>query len=85
MEGGKKQAATWFYKAADGQYETRLRYGQSAIPLEGGKEGVRVGKLEDLIPFYDSVVKAIEAGELAALCGRPQKGQALFTLPERVL
>lgn len=64
MEGGKKLVSTWFYRAADRLYETRLRYGQSAIPLDGTKTGVRVGKLEDLIPFYDAVIAGIEKGEL---------------------
>jgi hypothetical protein len=66
MEGGKKTVSVWFYKEADGSYATRLRYGQSAIPLDGTKTGVRVGALKDLIPFYDSVIKALDAGELDA-------------------
>jgi hypothetical protein len=64
MEGGKKRVGTWFYRAADGSYETRLRYGQSAIPLDGTKTGVRVGKLPDLLAFYDAVIASIEKGEL---------------------
>jgi hypothetical protein len=64
MDGGKKTVSVWFYRAADGSYETRLRYGQSAIPLDGTKTGVRVGDLKALIPFYDAVIAGIERGEL---------------------
>lgn len=79
MEGGKKTKGTWFYKEADGIYATRLRYGQSAIPLDGTKTGVRVGALRDLIPFYDLVIESAEKGELDTIIGKMQaeKSQAL--------
>jgi len=73
MDGGKKQVATWFYKAPDGAYATRLRYGQSAIPLDGENTAVRVGDLKDLLPFYDSVIAAVERGELDEPLARMQK------------
>ena len=73
MDGGKKTVATWFYKAPDGTWETRLRYGQSAIPLDGENTAVRVGKLENLLPFYDGVIAAIERGELDVPLAQMQK------------
>jgi hypothetical protein len=73
MEGGKKSVPTWFYRAPDGGYETRLRYGQSAIPLADGKTAVRVGDLKDLLPFYDAVIAAVEKGELDEPLGKMQR------------
>ncbi len=76
MEGGKKTVQTWFYKEPNGSYSTRLRYGQSAIPLDGETTGVRVGTLEDLIPFYDAVIESIEKGELDAILADMQKAKS---------
>jgi hypothetical protein len=73
MDGGKKTVATWFYKAPDGAYATRLRYGRSAIPLSGDNTAVRVGDLKDLLPFYDPVIAAVERGELDEPLARMQK------------
>jgi hypothetical protein len=76
MDGGKKTVAAWFYKGPDGAWETRLRYGQSAIPLPDGKTGIRIGKLEDLLPFYDSVIAAIGRGEMDETLARMQKAKS---------
>jgi hypothetical protein len=76
MDVAKQTAGTWFYRAADGTYETRLRYGQAAIPLDGGKTGVRIGELKDLLPFYDAVIAAIEKRELDAVITEMQKAKS---------
>jgi hypothetical protein len=70
---GGRSLSTWFYKEIDGTIWTTLRYGQISMPLDGEKTSVSVGRLEDVPAFYDSVIKAIEKGELDSIIADLQK------------
>ena len=62
-EGGRSHT-TWFYRESDDVWWTSIRYGQVSIPLDGESDAVQVGKLEELPAFYNTVIQAIEKGEL---------------------
>lgn len=63
--GGR--VSIWFFQEPDGKYWTALRYGQSVIPLEDNNSYVEVGTADDLVPFYDSVIEAVNNGEMDAV------------------
>jgi hypothetical protein len=61
---GEREVTLWFSKQTEGWFTT-IRYGQQAIPFDGGAD-LLIGKLEDVATFYDAVAQAITAGELDA-------------------
>ncbi len=66
-EGKTRSTSTWFYQNMDGWWTT-LRYGQLPIPLnEKNDFAIFVGeKADDLVPFYDAVIAAVQKGEMDA-------------------
>ena len=67
------RTVVWFFKESDGSWWTALRYGQSVIPLEDNNSYVEIGSIENMNPFYDSVIAAIERGEMDAIIERLRK------------
>ena len=70
---GGRMMSTWFYREMDGSYWTTLRYGQIAIPLDGEKTAVSIGKIEEMPAFYDAVTASIHKGELDPIISDLQK------------
>ena len=61
---GDRSHTTWVYRESRDVWWTSARYGQVSIPLDGESDAVQVGKLEELPAFYNTVIQAIEKGEL---------------------
>lgn len=69
--GGR--TVVWFFREPDGNWWTALRYGQSVIPLEDNNSYVQIGELTNMNPFYDSVIEAINKGEMDDIIERLRK------------
>lgn len=70
----KKRVRPWWRVAdASGNIVLSIRYGAKPISFEKGKEAIVVGKREQLIPTIETVIVAVEAGELDAAIGSMAK------------
>ncbi|MBS0536385.1 MAG: hypothetical protein JSR72_20225 [Proteobacteria bacterium] len=66
----KKRVRPWWRVAdASGNLVLSIRYGAKPISFEKGKEAIVVGKREQLIPTIETVIAAVEAGELDQVLG----------------
>lgn len=54
----------WFFKADDGTMRLNLRYANKRFELEKGKPDIVVKAAKDLPSVINTVIKAVEAGEL---------------------
>src|ERR1019366_4969440 len=60
----KKRVRAWWRTDATGAVVLMVRYGARVIEFEKGKAAIAVGKKEKLISTLETVVAAVEAGEL---------------------
>lgn len=52
----------WWFRHSDGLIYTHIRFGTRPMRFATGKS-FKVGREEDLVPFYQEAIAAIEAGE----------------------
>lgn len=70
----KKRVRPWWRVAdASGNVVLSIRYGAKPIEFEKGKAAILVGKKEKLIATIETVIAAVEAGELDAAIGAMAK------------
>ena len=70
----KKRVRPWWRVAdASGNVVLSIRYGAKPIEFEKGKAAIMVGKREQLVPTIETVIAAVEAGELDAAIGAMAK------------
>lgn len=58
-----KQVRQWYYQIDDKMY-FEVRYGNKLLELAKGKAAIGVGGTDKLLGVIDTVIKAVEAGEL---------------------
>src|SRR5690348_6711612 len=63
----------WWRASADGSVVLTVRYGAKPIEFEKGKAAIAVGKKDKLVPTIETVIAAVEAGELDAVIGQMSK------------
>jgi hypothetical protein len=68
-----KKVIPWWRTDATGNVVLTVRYGAKPIEFEKGKAAIAVGKKDKLIPTIETVIAAVEAGELDAVLGQMSK------------
>jgi hypothetical protein len=63
----RKRVRAWWRTDATGAVVLTVRYGAKPIEFERGKAAIAVGKKEKLIPTIETVIAAVEAGELDSI------------------
>lgn len=59
-----KRIKRWWQNDAQGNCLLVVRYGSKVLELEKGKAAIIVGKPDNLIPLLDTLIAAVDAGEL---------------------
>ena len=54
----------WWYKSASGSVLLTVRYGAKPIAISNGMTAIEIGKLEQLPETIQTVIKAVDDGEL---------------------
>jgi hypothetical protein len=73
----KKRVRAWWRTDVTGAVVLTVRYGAKPIEFERGKAAIAVGKKEKLIPTIETVIAAVEAGELDTVLGQMSKSAVL--------
>jgi hypothetical protein len=73
----KKRVRAWWRTDTAGNVVLTVRYGAKPIEFEKGKAAIAVGKQDKLIPTIETVIAAVEAGELDAVLGQMSKTAVL--------
>lgn len=61
----KKRVTEWFWHSNTGKVNIALRYGASTLSLgKGGKNAIEVNTLHEVVPTFEILKSAVEAGEL---------------------
>jgi hypothetical protein len=60
----RKRVRAWWRTDPTGAVVLTVRYGAKPIEFEKGKAAIAVGKKEKLIPTIETVIAAVQAGEL---------------------
>ena len=79
----KKGVRAWWRTDPTGAVVLTVRYGAKPIEFEKGKAAIAVGKKEKLIPTIETVILAVEAGELDAVLGQMSKSSSQFVKGKR--
>jgi hypothetical protein len=79
----RKRARAWWRTDATGAVVLTVRYGAKPIEFEKGKAAIAVGKKDKLIPTIETVIAAVEAGELDAVLGQMSKSSSQFVKGKR--
>jgi hypothetical protein len=69
----RKKVRPWWRTDATGAVVLTVRYGARVIEFSPGKAAIAVGKKEKLIPTIETVIAAVEAGELDAVLAQMSK------------
>ena len=69
----RKKVRAWWRTDATGAVVLMVRYGARVIEFEKGKAAIAVGKKEKLIPILETVIQAVEAGELDGVLAQMSK------------
>src|SRR5665647_3055426 len=69
----RKRVRAWWRTDATGAVVLTVRYGARHIEFEKGKAAIAVGKKEKLIPTIETVIQAVEAGELDGVLAQMSK------------
>jgi len=64
-----KKVRPWWRTDGAGNVVLTVRYGAKPIEFEKGKAAIAVGKKDKLIPTIETVIAAVEAGELDGALG----------------
>jgi hypothetical protein len=73
----KKRVRAWWRTDATGAVVLTVRYGARVIEFTPGKAAIAVGKKEKLIPTIETVIAAVEAGELDGVLATMSKSAVL--------
>jgi hypothetical protein len=72
-----KKVRPWWRTDPTGAVVLTVRYGAKPIEFERGKAGINVGKKDKLIPTIETVIAAVEAGELDTMLGQMSKSAVM--------
>jgi hypothetical protein len=62
-----KRLSDWYWQTLNGKVNITLRYGASIMALgKGGKNAIEVNTLYEVVPTFELLKSAVEAGELDA-------------------
>ena len=64
LQERKKRVRAWWRTDVTGAVVLTVRYGAKPIEFSPGKAAIAVGKKDKLIPTIETVIAAVEAGEL---------------------
>jgi hypothetical protein len=73
----RKRVGPWWRADITGAIVLTVRYGAKPIEFERGKAGINVGKKDKLIPTIETVIAAVEAGELDGVLAQMSKSAVL--------
>lgn len=73
----RKRVRAWWRTDATGAVVLTVRYGARHIEFEKGKAAIAVGKKEKLIPILETVIQAVEAGELDGVLAQMSKSAVM--------
>lgn len=59
-----KRIKRWWITDATGNCLLAIRYGSKVLEIEKGKTAIIVGKPDQLVPTIDTIIAAVNAGEL---------------------
>jgi hypothetical protein len=68
-----KKVSPWWRTDATGNIVLTVRYGAKPIEFEKGKAAIAVGKKDKLVSTIETVIAAVEAGELDAVLAQMSK------------
>jgi hypothetical protein len=74
----RKKVRPWWRTDATGAVVLTVRYGARVIEFAPGKAAIAVGKKEKLIPTIETVIAAVEAGELDAVLAQMSKSAVMM-------
>ncbi|HEY5306398.1 MAG TPA: DUF6641 family protein [Pseudolabrys sp.] len=78
----RKRVRAWWRTDATGAIVLTVRYGARPIEFEKGKAAIAIGKKDKLIPTIETVIAAVEAGELDTVLATMSK-TAVMTKAKR--
>lgn len=70
-----KQPRKWFWKDANGTYMFQMSYCNTPVVIANGQKVVEVGSIDALPAVIDTLVQAVNAGELDAALKANQKNK----------
>ena len=73
----KKRVRAWWRTDPTGAVVLTVRYGAKPIEFAPGKAAIAVGKKEKLIPTIETVIAAVEAGDLDAVLATMSKSAVM--------
>jgi hypothetical protein len=73
----RKKVRAWWRTDPTGAVVLTVRYGARVIEFAPGKAAIAVGKKEKLVPTIETVIAAVEAGELDAVLATMSKSAVL--------
>jgi hypothetical protein len=79
----RKKVRAWWRTDPTGAVVLTVRYGAKPIEFAPGKAAIAVGKKEKLISTLQTVIAAVEAGELDAVLGQMSKSSSQFVKGKR--
>src|ERR1019366_6000395 len=79
----KKRVRAWWRTDTAGAVVLNVRDGAKPIEFAPGKAAIAVGKKEKLIPTIETVIAAVEAGELDSILGQMSKSSSQFVKGKR--
>ncbi|MBN9048796.1 MAG: hypothetical protein J0H78_04990 [Rhizobiales bacterium] len=69
----RKRVRPWWRMDGSGNVVLTVRYGARPIEFDKGKAAIAVGKKDKLVSTIETVISAVEAGELDAAIGHMSK------------
>ena len=79
----QQRVRPWWRADSAGNLVMSVYYGAKPIEFEKGKAGIAVGKKDRLIPTIETVIAAVEAGELDSVLGQMSKSSSQFVKGKR--
>src|SRR5450830_520136 len=73
----RKKVRAWWRTDPTGAVVLTVRYGAKPIEFAPGKAAIAVGKKEKLIPILETVIQAVEAGELDGVLATMSKSAVM--------
>jgi hypothetical protein len=78
-----KKVRAWWRIDPTGAVVLTVRYGAKPIEFAPGKAAIAVGKKEKLVPTIETVILAVEAGELDGVLAQMSKSSSQFVKGKR--
>ena len=73
----KKRVRAWWRTDATGEVVLTVRYGARVIEFSPGKAAIAVGKKDRLVQTIETVIAAVEAGELDGILAQMSKSAVM--------